>query len=219
MKILVVDDHPIMREGIYSLLKSDNPNREIFVAENEIKAQENLKENSDLGMIILDINLTNKNGLDFIPNFRAINKEIKILVYTTYVEPIRIYQALKCGIDGYVTKSASPEELVKAVKLIESGANYFNNETNRLLKNLLSDGKYGNESPVENLFNSFKQLSEKEKRLFSLLSTNMTISEIAKKEKVSEKTISNLSSILYSKMNANGRLEITQMAKTLGVIL
>lgn len=219
MKILFIDDHPIMRDGVSSLLRTENPDWNVFTACDKNSALDILNSNTDIKLIILDINLNQKNGLDYISDFKSIITDVKILIYTTYVEPLRIFQAIKSGIDRYVTKGDSTEELIKAVKSIEMGASFYNAETNQLLKNILTEGKYGNDSPILNLFNNFKLLSDKEKTLFNLLATNMTIAEIAEKQKVSEKTISNLSSILYSKMGASGRLDITQMAKMLGLIL
>lgn len=219
MNILFIDDHPIMREGVSSLLKKENPQWEILTAEDELKAFEILKSTPEINLIILDMNLNGKNGLDFISDFKSINNQIKILIYTTYVEPLHICQALKSGINGYVTKGASTEELIRAVKAMEFGGTYYNKETEQIVQNILTENKSAIDSEHSELFARFKELSDKDKTLFNLLATKLEIGEIAKQLGVSEKTISNRRSILYSKMNIRDRLELIEKAKTLGVIL
>jgi len=219
MNILFIDDHPIMREGVSSLLKKENPEWVISTAEDEIKAIEILKSSPEISLIILDMNLNGKNGLDFISDFKSINNQLKILIYTTYVEPLHICQALKSGINGYVTKGASTDELIRAVKSMEFGGTYYNKETEQIVQNILTESKSGIETASGELFSRFKELSDKDKTLFNLLASKMEIVEIAKQLGVSEKTISNRRSILYAKMNIKDRLELIEKAKTLGVIL
>lgn len=178
-----------------------------------------IKERTDIDFIILDINLNGENGLDLIPQFKTINNNIKILIYSAYTEVALIHNAIKSGINGYVTKGDSTDDLIKAVTSVIDGKDYYFNEVKEVYRNLITDGKYGNSNPLIESFNRFNKLSESEKNLFYYLSTNLTTEEIADKLKITPKTIRNKSSTLYEKLEVHKRQDIISMAEQLGIKL
>lgn len=221
LKILFVDDHSGLRDGLAFLLNQKLKNVQFITASTYADAVEFLRENPDIHTVILDLNLDGKNGLELVPEFRAINQEINILVYSMYNDPIHIENAIKANIQGYISKDADIEELETAITTVCMGNTYFNRQASKVMRSLLfgNSAAFESSDQITQCFRNYKTLTKKEQETFFLLVQKKEIDEIAKIFGTSEKTVLNSRSLIYQKMQVKDRLELIEAARNLGVIL
>ena len=222
LKILFVDDHEGLRDGVSFLLNKENSNLHFVNAANCEQAQKALTENSDINLALFDINLDGENGIELITILRKIRPQLLVIVYSMYSDALHIEMALKANIQGYVTKDAKIEELKKAIFTVNEGGMYYNKRSSQMLHNLISkDTAVVDEefSASLSLIEGYKTLTKKEQEIFMLLAKNMTTEEIAATLKKAEKTVINQRTIIYSKLNLKDRLDLQNAARTLGVIV
>lgn len=221
LKILFVDDHAGLRDGLAFMLNQKLKDVQFITASTYAEAIDSLKENSEIHTVILDLNLDGKNGLELIPEFRKIHSDISILVYSMYNDPIHIENAIRANIQGYISKDADIEELETAITTVCKGNTYFNKQASKVMRSLLfgNSGSFETSDKVTQCFRNYKTLTKKEQETFLLLVQKKEIDEIAKTFGTSEKTVLNSRSIIYQKMQVKDRLELIEAAKNLGVIL
>ena len=221
LKILFIDDHVGLRDGMTQMLKQKDDSFEFVCANDYESAVNSLKENLDVKLAILDLNLDGKNGLDLIPELKKIKPELLIIIYTMFNDVIHVENSLLNGIQGYVTKDSTIDELATAITTVAKGNSYFNKAATELMHSLLK--KNGRAHNITNdlsyLFDNYKSLTKKELEVFVLLSQNMDVYDIAKKLKKSEKTVINQRTAVYSKLNIIDRHDLLEKAKLLGLIL
>lgn len=215
MKILILDDHVGLREGIKAVLKDF----EVLCSATIEEALAMLKDNKDCQLMILDLNLNKKISLSYISSFRKLIPEIRILVYTMYSDPLHIEEALTENVQGYITKDTDVDELEKAVKTILDGGLYFNEEALQIMQNLISGKTSKPKTKSTKLFDQYKILTPKEQEVFSLLVHGCDVYEISKQLNKSIKTVNNQKSIIYQKLNLHDKLDVMNAAKTLGLII
>jgi DNA-binding NarL/FixJ family response regulator len=208
LKILIVDDHTLFRRGLREILL-DNPSvKECKEANSGYEAFSMIeKENFDL--IFLDIAMPKIDGLETLRLLKSINPEVKILMLSMYPEEQYAVRALKLGADGYITKSADPEELNKAIEKISKG------------------GKYIPESFSEKLISYFQKpsdilthekLSEREFQVFLMIAKGKSLLEISKDLSISIKTVSTYRARILEKLNLKNNAEIINYALKHGLI-
>lgn len=222
LKILFIDDHSGVRDGLAFVLSGKNPNLHFLKATNEEQAVKQLEENPDVSEVILDLNLAGKDGLLLISRLKEIKKDIKILVYTMYNDPIHIEKALAYGIHGYLTKDIDIDELEKAILIVSRGNNYYNKQASSIIHSILFNGKRFSKEQDDKValcFQNYKTLTKKEQEVFLLLAQKKETYEISNLLGKSEKTVINQRSIIYQKMQVQDRLELLESAKMLGIIL
>lgn len=222
LKVLFIDDHLGLRDGLAFLLNQKNPQLEIVTARTLEESLSKLSDDSDIETIILDLNLDGFDGLSFLPSLRKIRPHLKVLVYTMYNDPMHIEAAIKADIQGYIAKDVDVEELNKAVTSILKGNNYFNRKASSVIHSLLfknQNSRNHNEDEASQCFQNYKTLTKKEQEIFLLLAQKKDTYEIAELLGKSEKTVINQRSIINQKMNIKDRLELVEAAKLLGVII
>lgn len=198
LKILFVDDHVGLRDGMTQMLKNKDSSFDFVCARDYESALETLKENRGIKIVILDLNLDGRSGLELIPELKKISPDISILIYTMFNDVIHVENSLLNGVQGYITKDAT-----------------------ELMQSLLV--KHGREHDITNdlsyLFDNYKSLSKKEREVFILLSQDMHVADIAKKLGKSEKTVINQRTEVYSKLDIKDRHDLLEKAKLLGLIV
>lgn len=115
LKILFIDDHNGLREGMIFLLKNKNPSFEISGVSNVEEGIELLSKDKDISLVILDLNLDGENSLEKIPAIKKANPKVSILVYTMYNSEHQVANAVRCDIQGFITKESAVEELEQAI--------------------------------------------------------------------------------------------------------
>jgi two-component system, NarL family, invasion response regulator UvrY len=202
MKILLVDDHTVVREGVRRLLAA----MENMQVSEAATGQEALalfrKERPEL--VLLDLNLTGIGGLELLRRLLAEEETARIIVFSMHAEPIYAARALRLGARGYVSKSAGADELVTAVKRVAEGGRYVEREiASELALNQLSG-----EDPL-------KQLSTREIEILRLLGEGNSLTEIAETIGVAYKTVANTCSIIKSKLGVERTADLIRVSMEL----
>lgn len=221
LKILFVDDHVGLRDGMTQMLKNKDSSFDFVCASDYESALETLKENRGIKIVILDLNLDGRSGLELIPELKKLSPDISILIYTMFNDVIHVENSLLNGVQGYITKDATIDELASAITTVANGNSYYNKAATELMQSLLV--KRGREHDITNdlsyLFDNYKSLSKKEREVFILLSQDMHVADIAKKLGKSEKTVINQRTEVYSKLDIKDRHDLLEKAKLLGLIV
>jgi len=204
IKVLITDDHPIVRSGLKQLLEDDKSERFGRIEEAENGAQLLEKMSSlDIDVVLLDISLPGRNGLELLPLIKNIKPEIPILMLSIYREEQYAIRALKLGAAGYLMKNSTPEELINAIFKVSQGGRYISPSlAEKITDNFLID----DDKPL------YQKLSVRELEVVSLLASGKTISSIAKELYLSPKTISTYRTRILSKLKLKTTSDIIRYA-------
>ena len=201
IKVMLVDDHAVVRAGYKILLKNIDT---IEVVAEAANGEESLQLSKDCNpdVIIMDISLPGMGGIEAIRLIIIDNPSAKILVFSMHEELVFVEQALQAGAYGYMTKSANPQLLSKAIKKIYSGKQYIDDE---LQKRMLYK-KSTDDDP------QLSDLSTREFQIFCLLAEGLNTAEISKKLSISYKTAANYGTQIKNKLNVTTVADIARIA-------
>jgi len=202
MNIALTDDHEIVREGLKKIITKQNDLHIIAEASN-IKELNHILDNNDIDLLVLDISLPDKSGLDYIKNIRDQYPQIKILIFSIYPEDKFARRAINLGADGYLSKNAKPSEIINAIRKIEKGGKYIKTEIIEEL--FLRPIKELNKQPHE-------ILSNREFEVLRLLAKGNKISHIAESLGLSVNTIASYKTRLQEKLNLKSTAELIRYA-------
>ena len=202
LRILVADDHSMMRNGIINSIKQTFPNAEFGEAANasEIVHQLNV---SNWNLIVLDISMPGRNGMEVLKDIKESNSETKVIIFSMYPEDQFAIRALKAGASAYMTKDVSAKELGIAIQKIINGGTYLTPTVAELMTNELRND---DNRPIHNV------LSDREHQVFLMIASGKSVSVIAEELSLSVKTISVYRSNILTKMNLKNNSEITHYA-------
>jgi two-component system invasion response regulator UvrY len=199
-KILVVDDHAVVRRGLQQIV-SDSLD---VVLVNEAKDGDEAVaqvQKSRYDLVLLDISLPGKTGIDVLKELKALQPDLPILMLSIHPEEQFAIRALRAGASGYLTKACPPEELISAIRKVLSGEKYISaNFAQRLISNLDKDN-----SSV-----SHQSLSDREYQVMCLIAQGKTPKQIGSELKVSIKTVSTYRSRILEKLKMQSNAEITR---------
>jgi two-component system invasion response regulator UvrY len=202
IKVLITDDHPVVRRGIRQIIEDDERINLIHEASDGKELLEKMKD-QEYDVILLDISLPGRSGLDLISQIKKIRQKTAVLILSIHSEELYAIQALKYGASGYLTKSSAPEELLSAIYKVSRGEKYISASlADRLADDLLSD----TDKPAR-LF-----LSARELEVLELISTGKTVSQIAEELSLSPKTISTYRERLLSKLRLKTTADLIRYA-------
>jgi DNA-binding NarL/FixJ family response regulator len=191
IRVLITDDHPVVRRGIRQILEDDERISFINEASDGKELIEKMME-KDYDVILLDISLPGRSGLDMISQIKKINQNTAVLILSIHAEELYALKAIKFGASGYLTKSSAPEELLSAIYKVSRGERYISTTlAEKLAENLFSDG-----DKPPHLF-----LSAREMEVLELLAAGKTVNQVAKELSLSSKTISTYRTRLLQKLN------------------
>lgn len=202
MKVLVADDHPIVRKGVRQILSEERSIKQIEEASNAKEVFDKVnKKNWDV--LILDINLPDMSGLEVLKQLRKTNPELPVLILTVFGEDQIAIRVVKSGAAGFMTKDTIPEELVKAVKKIHRGGKYVSEAlAEELVFNLYNDY----DKPLH------QKLSDREYQVICMIASGKTIKQIAKELYLSVQTVRTYRTRILSKMNMKTDAELISYA-------
>lgn len=126
-RILVADDHSYIRRGVIQILKDEYPFAEIKEASNGEELV-NIVANEEFDLVISDLEMPGKNGLEALEKMKELKNNIPVLILSIYDEDLYAVRTLKAGASGYLNKNSAPEELIKAIRKIQSGKKYMSEE-------------------------------------------------------------------------------------------
>ncbi|MGA2406525.1 MAG: response regulator transcription factor [Bacteroidales bacterium] len=202
IKVLITDDHPVVRRGIRQILEDEERIGLIHEAGNGKELFDKLKE-QEYDVILLDISLPGRSGLDLISQIKKMRPSAAILMLSIHSEEMYAINALKCGALGYLTKSSAPEELVSAIFKVSKGERYISSSlADKMADSLLSE----TEKPLHQL------LSAREMEVLNLFAAGKTVVQIASDLSLSPKTISTYRERLLEKLKLHTTADLIRYA-------
>lgn len=202
IRVMLVDDHELVRIGIRRLL-SDVTGIEVVgeaaSGEECLKQVEALKPN----VILMDVNMPGMGGLEATKRLQRVAPDSKVLVVTVYGDEPYPSRVLQAGAIGYMTKGASVDEMVQAIRCVNIGKRYISPEVAQqlALKHLSDEG----DSP-------FDILSEREMQVLIMIASGSKVADIAQQLCLSTKTVNSYRYRIFEKLNVNSDVELTHMA-------
>ena len=207
-RILIADDHPLVRAGLRRLLTDEPGITEIGEAASGNDTLVSLRTGR-WDLVILDINMPDRSGLDILRTVRDSHPDTKVLVLSGFPERQYAINVLKAGAGGYLPKECAPEELLKATRTVMQGRRYV---SANLAELLLSDLDGDSDQPLH------RRLSEREFQIFCKLATGRAVSSIADELCLSVKTVSTYRTRILEKMSLTTNADITTYALRNGII-
>ena len=208
IRILVVNDHDIVRQGLKKLFEKIQGMTIIAEQDNGINALHWLRCN-DCDVVLLDISMPGLNGIEVLKQLRDEKPKLPILIFSNYTEDQYAIRLIKAGASGYLTKGAASAVIVEAVRDVVSGKKYFSQTVLEMLINeiRIPEGKLLHET-----------LSDRELRVFRLLVAGKSNNEIAEYLFISNKTVSAHKANLLKKMNLQGVAQLVLYAVQHGLV-
>lgn len=203
MNVLLVDDHAIVRDGLRRLFATLAPG-EIHEAANGRDALK-LARSQRLDLIVLDLNLPDLGGLELLGRLLHVGAA-PVLILSMHAEPLYVKRALDAGAHGYVSKNATPEELLTAARRVAGGGRYVENELAQIL--VLQGDMAGH---------ALDQLSARDLEILRLLARGRSLSEIADALGLGYKTVANLCTQIKARVGAARNADLVRMAIEAGI--
>mgnify|MGYP001157550902 FL=1 len=207
MKVLLVDDHSVVRMGFKMLIDSEQDMHVIAEAESGEAGIKSYKEHNP-DITIMDITMPGIGGLEAIERILAYDKNAKILVLSAHEDSVHPKRALNAGALGYLTKRSAAEELIKAIRSVQKGTKYLESS---IAQQMAITQLSGENNPVE-------VLSDREFEVFIALAKGKSTNEIAETICLSPRTVGTHLYNIKQKLNANNSAEIALIAIRCGLL-
>jgi DNA-binding NarL/FixJ family response regulator len=202
LRVLIADDHAIVRRGLKQILQDKHDKITVDEAESGNEVFEMVARTA-YHIILLDISLPGRNGLDILKQIKQANREQKILIISIHPEEQYAIRALKAGADGYLTKGSTPDGLVSAIYNILNGDTHV---TSSLVQRLVLDLKVARgKLPHE-------KLSDREYEVLYMIAEGKNMTRISHELSLSIKTISTYRTQLLEKLNMDNNMQLTRYA-------
>lgn len=214
IRVMIVDDHEVVRIGLKSLLRRVEDFEvvaEAGSAEESVRTVERLvKEGKAPHVIVMDVRMSGGSGIDACRAIRASYPDIQVIMLTSYTDDEAVYASVMAGAAGYVLKQVGSDDLVKAIRTVYSGGALLDPATTqRVLERMRQKDPLG-DLP--------EPLTDQERRLLQLIAEGMTNKEIAKEVFLGEKTVRNYVSNILSKLGLANRAEAAAFAVRHGLV-
>lgn len=205
VRILVVEDHPVVREGLVSLLNRE-PGFTVCCEADSVQDAIGAFEKGGPDLVIVDLILRRGDGLDLVKQIRALDRKTPVLVLSMQDESLYAERALRAGASGYIMKLEASRELVNAIRTVLSGDIYVSRKMNvRLLHRVLDPNPGEKESMAE-------CLTDRELHVFQMIGSGLGTGQIAKELGLSAKTIESHRENIKNKLGIATGAELVQRA-------
>lgn len=202
IRILVADDHAVVRQGVIQILADVNDMAVKDEAQNGSEALKKVTEN-EYDVVLLDISMPGRSGLEVLEDIKARRPKLAVLILSMHPEEQYAVRALRAGASGYLTKASAPQELIGAIRKVAGGGKYV---TSSLAEKLADEMEIDTEKlPHE-------RLSNREHQVMLMLASGKSVSDIADDLCLSVKTISTYRTRVMSKMAMKKNAELTLYA-------
>jgi DNA-binding NarL/FixJ family response regulator len=205
IRVLIVDDHPLLRKGVGQLIDQEKDLVVVGEAEDANKAMTAI-ENTRPDVALIDITLAGASGIELLKNVKARFPKLKMLVLSMHDESVYAHRALRAGASGYIMKQEGTDRVLTALRKVSKGEVYLSERLgNRLLHSLVNGRASLTTSPVE-------MLSDRELEVFSLIGQGHGTRPIAEKLHLSIKTIESHRAHIKEKLNLQSATELVHRA-------
>jgi len=202
---LVVDDHPVFRQGLVALIRSNERYRVCAEAGSAEEALATL-ENAVPDIALVDISLTGQSGLELVRRLKAVHPHVLILIISMHDEAVYAARALKAGARGYVMKQEAASVMLEAIATVLSGKIYVSSAMrDRLLETMFSD-------TVETEMPTVERLSDRELEVLEMIGQGYGAAEIARKLNLSVKTVNAYRDHIKEKLHIDGAGDLRRFA-------
>lgn len=212
--VLIVDDHPLFREGLKSLIGRHAGFEVVGEAEN---GKQGIKKAKKLrpDLVIMDLSLPDQSGIDVTRRIRSMLPETRIMILSMHSKIDYITKAFQAGAWGYVVKESASERLVDCLKTISKGDYFLDTSlSHKVVKNLMESGE--KEAKITDA--GYKTLTPREQQITRLLAEGLSSKDIADQLFISPKTVENHRSNIMNKLNLHSTMELVRFAAKLGII-
>ncbi len=208
IKVLIADDHPIVRQGLRQILSEIS---DMKVAGEAVNAQETLDQVRAGGwdVMVLDITMPDRSGFDILKELKHEQPDLPVLMLSIHAEEQFAVRVLKAGASGYLTKENAPAELIKAIRKVVSGGKYIS-------RDLAESLAFGLDT--DSARSRHETLSDREFQVMQLMAAGKTLADIAETLSLSTKTVSTYRTRLLEKMKLKTNAEIIRYAIENGLI-
>ena len=208
IKVLITDDHPVVRQGIRQILAEYSDIVLVDEAGGGSELLEKARE-TQYDVILLDISMPGKSGLELLKDLKVLRPETAVLILSVHPETQYAIRALKSGASGYLPKSTLPTELITAVRRVAAGKKYI---TSSLAEILATDFEQPDEKPI------YQSLSNREFDVLCQLASGTSIKEIGENLSLSAKTISTYRERILEKLSLKTTADIIRFAIQEGLV-
>lgn len=208
IRVLIVDDHIIVRNGVRLMLSTADDIEVVGEAETA-EAAMRLVQNERLDVALIDIALPDKSGLELLKAMRAVRPHLAVLVLSMYSEQVYAVRALKLGASGYLTKNTSAETIAEAVRKAAAGGHHVSSMLTEKLASLISRGSTA----------SHETLSQRELEVLKLLAAGESLVRIADALHLSPSTVTTYRSRILAKTGTRSNVELTRYALEIGILV
>ncbi|MBV9544182.1 MAG: response regulator transcription factor [Chloroflexi bacterium] len=206
MRVLVVDDHPVVRQGLVAVLEDE---ADLQVVDSVASANEALslvrREQPDV--VLLDLEMPGLHGVDAIPGLLEARPGLGILVFTAYDTDERVLGAIRAGARGYLLKGASGEEIARGIRAVSSGSSYLEP---RIASTVLAAVQAPRQSSLA--------LTQREREVLRLVADGLPTKQIARSLSITERTVKFHVSSIFRKLGADNRAQAVALASQRGLL-
>ena len=201
IKVIIVDDHPVVRRGLKQIIE-DEPDMEVAGEAKNAGECFPLVRNTDCALVLLDITLPDRSGFDVLKQLKYEHPGLPVLILSVHSEDQYAVRFIKAGASGYLMKEGAPEELIKAIRKVNSGGRYVSAS---LAEKLVFHLDASDKQPHENL-------SDREFQILRMIAAGKSLKGIADELCISEKTVSTYRARILEKMKISTNADLTRYA-------
>ena len=213
IKVLVAEDHTIVRKGLCALLEAEPDIKVVGEAENGRQAIRMVEELSP-DVVLMDITMPELNGMDATRQLKKKNPDLKILILSMHTSEEYIFETLRAGASGYLVKRSATTDLIQAIHVAYRGDSYLSPDISNKVITYYVKQKEGGESEPEGL----DKLSDREREVLQLIAEGRANREIAEQLFISAKTVEAHRANIQKKLKISGTAELTKFAIIKGLV-
>jgi len=210
MRVLIVDDHTMVRESLVSVLQADGEVQVVAQAADGIEAIEKAMQTRP-DVVIVDLSMPRLGGVEVVRRLREALPATRVLVLTMHQEDEYVLQAVRAGASGYLVKDSAASELLAAVRSLHAGRGYFGPQAARTLAEQL-------QHPERTLDDPYGRLTPREREVLHLIAEGLTTKEIARRLDISTKTAENHRGHVLEKLDVRNTAELVRYALRKGLV-
>ena len=209
IKILIADDHPVVREGLIAMLSREGDFKVIGEAKDGAEAVNRVRELSP-DVVLMDLRMPEMDGVEAMRQIRAVNPDVKFIILTTYSDDDYIFSGIEAGARAYLLKDAPREELFKAIRAVHRGES--------LIQPVVASKLLDRFSQLSRRTPSGEELSQRELEVLCLMAKGSANKEISAELKIAQSTVKTHITNIFQKLGVNDRTEAVTQAIKKGII-
>lgn len=207
IKVALVDDHQIIRDGIKKLL-AEEEDISVVAEASDAKEALNMLERNNIDVLITDISMPNGSGFELIKAI-ALQRDLKVLILSMHTEEAYVRKALEMGVSGYLTKDISRLELIRAIHAVYEGETYFSDSVSRVMMNtMVQKARRSRSGGMDK--SSVGKLTVREKEIVRYILDGLSSPEIAEKLFISHRTVENHRANIMNKLKVRNTIELVR---------